>query len=95
MGRFVAVVEECETALEDYFQGEGDVVRAVPIAFVGEHPPESRVGRVNRNSIKACGRIKRWPNVSAKSEGERRLRVRWGQPSEEINQSLLYHVTAL
>ena len=24
-----------KTALEDYFQGEGDVVRAVPIAFVG------------------------------------------------------------
>ena len=39
-----------KTALEDYFQGVGDVVRAVPIAFVGGTSlPESRVDNGNRN----------------------------------------------
>ena len=43
--------KDVKTALEDYFQGEGDVVSTVPIAFVGDILPESRVGRVNRNPL--------------------------------------------
>ena len=44
--------ENVKTALEAYFQGEGDVVSTVPIAFVGgDILPESRVGRVNRNPL--------------------------------------------
>ena len=36
--------ENVKTALEAYFQGEGDVVSTVPIAFVGGHPSRKPCG---------------------------------------------------
>ena len=55
-------------ALEDYFQGVGDVTLSVPIAFVGGTAfQKSGVGRLNRNPLSNRVTYKDVPNVSAKS----------------------------